>query len=77
MSMFSRRHYLEVADTIGLTLRQLDRDDSKPHDRYIGVMAVHALTDNLVTTFKKDSGRFKEDVFNTRIGLIRREGLQS
>ena len=87
-SMFTRRHYTAVADTIGLTLRQIDnaRDTAKRiygsdgedvTAQYSSAIAIHRLIDNLETTFSDDNGKFKADVFNTRIGLIRREGLQS
>ena len=77
MSMFSQHHYTAVADTIGLTLRQIDQHNSKSGVRYYSAMAVHQLTTNLITTFEDDNSRFKTSLFNRRIGLVRREGLQT
>ena len=85
MSMFTQRHYTAVADTIGLTLRQIDqaRDtaeringESDPTVVYTSAIAIHRLIDNLEVTFKDDNSKFKDDLFNRRIGLVRREGLQ-
>lgn len=88
MSMFSQRHYIAVADTIGLTLRQIDQAEatadmiegkylSDAHHRFSSATAIHRLIDNLETTFKDDNSKFKDELFNRRIGLVRREGLQS
>lgn len=85
-TMFSQRHYIAVADTIGLTLRQIDQaeatadkinDPDEPIVRYTSAVAIHRLIDNLEVTFKEDNSKFKADVFNTRIGKTRREGLGS
>jgi len=87
MSMFSQRHYVQVADTIGLTLRQIDqaRDTAKRiygsdgEDvtvQYSSAIAIHRLIDNLEVTFNDDNPRFDSERFNARIGLVRREGLQ-
>jgi hypothetical protein len=89
--MFNQRHYVAVADTIGLTLRQIDQaettarkiyGDHRPDEVgsvavYSSAIAIHRLIDNLEVTFAEDNANFKADVFNTRIGLIRREGLQA
>ncbi len=79
MSMFSQRHYIAVADTIGLTMRQIDQDldDEGGSSVFYGAIAIHKLIDNFEVTFKEDSSRFKTSLFNRRIGLVRREGLQS
>ena len=87
-SMFTQRHYTEVADTVGLTLRQIDRghldepaddtDNTSPaRAQFNQVMALNRLIYNLTVTFKEDNGRFDQYRFNNRIELIRREGLQS
>lgn len=86
MSMFSQRHYIAVADTVGLTLRQIDQAEGHADEifgldastvRYSSAIAIHRLIDNLEVTFEEDNSKFKAGVFNERIGLVRREGLQT
>ncbi len=85
MNIFSQRHYIAIADTIGLTLRQIDQDTEPGQEvttrparyKFHRTMAINRLLDNLDVTFKEDNPKFKPDVFGTRVGLVRREGLQS
>ena len=76
-SMFTRRHYTAVADTIGLTLRQIDRTRDTDSFKAVSALAIAGFIENLTVTFKEDNGKFNEHRFDTRIELIRDEGLQS
>ncbi len=86
MSMFTQRHYIAVADTIGLTLRQIDQAEvtadkingeylSDVHHRFSSATAIHRLIDNFEVTFSEDNSQFSREKFSMRIGTIRREGL--
>lgn len=86
MSMFSQQHYVAMADTIGLTFRQIDQAEatadkidgeylSDAHHRFSSATAIHRLIDNLEVTFTDDNARFSREKFSMRIGTVRREGL--
>ncbi len=86
MSMFSQQHYIAVADTIGLTLRQIDQAEATAdkidgkylddaHHRFSSATAIHRLIDNFEVTFTDDNANFSREKFSMRIGTVRREGL--